>query len=107
MRIAKWYENLASPWDHDCRGKFELLSFKYPLGGFYESDDIETYHKFSSFIYQVLTDSGQLDWLISNEVDLKTLKFAGFVKQDTYELSVKVLVDLPTKLRTMYALRFN
>lgn len=107
MRQSRWYESLPTPWDNDCRGKFELLSMHYPLGGFYEASEVSEYNKFSTYIFDLLEESGQLEWLKTNGVDLKTLKVTGYMNQATYELFVKVLIDLPYKLRTMYALRFT
>lgn len=107
MRQPRWYEELPTPWDHDCRGKFELLSMNYPLGGFNEASEIDKNAEFTIFVFNLLQESGQWEWLVTNGVDTNTLRFAGYVKQDTYELFVKVLIDLPTKLRTMYALRFT
>lgn len=100
----KWYEDLLSPWDIDCRNKFVILKTTHPLD---RNNSVEEKYLFFKRIRETLEESGKMDFLKENEVNLNTMRITGVINSASYQLNVAVLVDLPRELRTMYALRFT
>ena len=104
---TKWYEELPTPWDMDCRGKFCLYKTNYDIDRYDRTYNLSQKYEFFKQIRQDLESAGKFDWLRENGVDLNSLKITGVINQPTYHLQVAVLIDLPKELRTMYALRFT
>jgi hypothetical protein len=102
----KWYDGLPSPWDADCRGKFCILETTYDLD-VYNKTNFEARKDFFNHLFYLLRESGKLEWLEQNEIELNRLKVATLVDMPCYQLRVIIVVDLPDSLRTMYALRFR
>jgi hypothetical protein len=100
----KWYEDLPTPWDFDCRGKFVILKTTHPLD---RGSSVEEKYEFFKRIGKTLEESGKMNFLKENEVNLNTMRITGVINQASYQLNVAVVVDLPRELRTMYALRFT
>jgi len=100
----KWYEELPTPWDFDCRNKFVILKTTHPLT---RTSSVEEKYEFFKHIRETLEKSGKMEFLKENEVNLNTMRITGVINQASYQLNVAVLVDLPRELRTMYALRFT
>jgi len=104
--ITKWYEELSTPWDIDCRGKFCIHKEDYSINRFDRTKMTESRADFFASIRSALTESGKLDWLRQQGVDLNSLRIASVNDNQNWQLKISVLVDLPAELRTMYALRF-
>ena len=107
MRGTHWYEDLPAPYDPDCRGKFCILEFVFSLDIRREYDQLEERKKFFLDIKRVLDEQGKVEWLADNGIGLNSVRVTGVIDQPSWMVRVKVLVDLPSELRTMYALRFN
>ncbi len=101
----KWYEELPSPWDIDCRGKFVILKLSHPLRN--RDDNVEAKYEFFKNIRQKLEQSGKLEFLRENNINMNSMRITGHINQACYQVDVAVLVDLPKELRTMYTLRFT
>ena len=101
----KWYEEMPSPWDIDCRGKFAILKTTHPLSN--RDNNVEAKYEFFKRIRETLEQTGRLEFLRENDIDLNSLRITCHVNPACWQLDVAVLVDLPKDLRTMYALRFT
>ena len=101
----KWYEELPSPWDIDCRGKFAILKLSHPIRS--RDDNVEAKYEFFKNIRRNLEESGKLEFLKENNIDMSSMRITGVMNMACYQIEVAVLVDLPKELRTMYALRFT
>lgn len=100
-----WYEELPTPWDMDCRGKFTILKTIHPLNN--RDNSVEAKYEFFKRIREKLEETGKFDFLRENGIDIRSLKVTGCLNQACRQIDVAVLIDLPRDLRTMYALRFT
>ena len=107
MRGTYWYEDLPAPYDPDCRGKFCILEVSYPMDIRSEYDQLAERKKFFVTIKSYLDEEGKIEWLADNGIGLDSVRIASIINMPAWQLEVKVFVDLPEELRTMYALRFN
>ena len=107
MRGTYWYEDLPAPYDPDCRGKFCILEANYSLEIRRDYDQLAERKEFFVRIKQFLEEEGKVEWLADNGIGLNSVRVTGVIDQPAWVLRVKVLVDLPNELRTMYALRFS
>lgn len=105
--VTKWYEELPSPWDIDCRGKFCIHKTVVPVDRFDKTRMSESRSEFFNLLRAELEGTGKLEWLMGQGIDLYSLKIAGVNDVQNWQLKISVLVDLPAELRTMYALRFT
>lgn len=105
--VTKWYEELPSPWDIDCRGKFCIHKANYSVDRFDRTKMTESRADFFASIRTALVETGKLDWLREQGVNIDSLKVASVYDVQNWQLKISVLVDLPAELRTMYALRFT
>ena len=104
MRGTYWYEDLPAPYDPDCRGKFCILEATYFLD---MRDQLAERKGFFTKIKSYLDEQGKAEWLADNGISLDSVRITGLINMPAWQLEVKVLVDLPHNLRTLYALRFT
>lgn len=111
LTVAKtrsyWLEEMPSPWDADCRGKFKIYEYRFDPDRFSNSTAEGKYRIFGK-IREELESSGKLQFCANNGIDFyKSFKFATFYHAVENEVSIYVLVDMPKELRTLYTLTFT
>lgn len=103
---TKWFQELPTPWDADVRGKFCIHTTEYDVYQYRDTGSPDQ-DKFYTYLKKEINDTGKLEWLKQNEVDLSSLKVTGIYETSTASLRVAVYIDLPQKIRTLYTLRFT
>jgi hypothetical protein len=103
----KWIEDMPTPWDMDCRGKFCLHKYdfdEYDL----RYKHIDGKYKLFTDVREQLNENGKLEFLESNGINfMESTKFTVVRNPHLAKITLAVLVDLPRELRTLYALRFT
>lgn len=103
----RWVEDMPTPWDMDCRGKFCIHEFTFDPDS-YEYRDIDGKFKVFTKIKQDLASSGKLEFLSNNGIDFyKSAKFTALNNAHQYRITIAVLVDMPQNIRTLYKLTFT
>lgn len=93
----RWFEHDSLKWQPSDRNLFVVHKTSYDLD---KNGD--------NFVDQIIEEmEDKLQWLKDNGIGFNSLRVIGEKDLAPWQLRVAVLVDLPTELRTMYALRFT
>ncbi len=103
----RWYEDMPTPWDIDCRGKFCIHEMTFSEDEYrLKAAD----HKYQTFtrLRKEIESSGKFEFLKNQGIDyFQSAKYAVVRNHATYEVTLTVLVDMPHNLRTLYKLTFT
>lgn len=103
----RWFEDMPSPWDMDCRGKFCIHEFNFDPES-YEYKDIDGKFNVFTKLKQELVETGKFEFLSNNGIDFyKSAKFTALQNIHLHQTTIAVLVDMPHEIRTLYKLTFT
>jgi len=103
----RWIEDMPTPWDIDCRGKFCIHEFTFDEEH-YEYRGIEGKYYVFKKIREQLIESGKHEFLVNNGIDFnKSAKITAIQNAHLYSVTIAVLVDMPHNIRTLYKLTFT
>ena len=106
MMRSNWLDDMPTPWDMDCRGKFCIHEFKFNQDD-YKYRGIDGKFNVFTTIRQEMAEKGKLEFLTNNGINFfDSAKFTAVNNIHLYQATIAVLVDMPQEVRTLYKLTF-